>query len=232
VSQIDIEDEVSEGAMLPERRRLMVAARSEMIRFGLTTMLLSIPGIDDIIQCHSLEECLDQLERQSIYAIIVPSTEFAPHETTALSDSASRFDTKILLVLDTSAPDHLAVAAEMPVDGFLLLDELTLTSLEEALGRLSRNEMPLPSRLAKQLLSHVRRRSPDQHNRQVLLTPRERQTLAFLVQGLSNKQIARRLTISEHGAKRHVANVLAKLNSPNRTFAVTVALKEGLLEEN
>jgi DNA-binding NarL/FixJ family response regulator len=120
----------------------------------------------------------------------------------------------------------------MPVDGFLLLDELTLISLEDALGRLSRNEMPLPSRLAKQLLSQVRRRSPDQHNRQVLLTPRERQTLAFLVRGLSNKQIARRLTLSEHGAKRHVANVLAKLNSPNRTFAVTVALKEGLLEEN
>jgi two-component system nitrate/nitrite response regulator NarL len=210
----------------------MVAARSEMIRFGLTTMLLSIPGFDDIIQCHNLEECLENLERNSIYAVIVPSTEFAAHETTALSASAAEFNAKILLVLDTSTPDHLAVAAEMPVDGFLLLDELTLISLEDALGRLSRNEMPLPSRLAKQLLSQVRRRSPDQHNRQVLLTPRERQTLAFLVQGLSNKQIARRLTISEHGAKRHVANVLAKLNSPNRTFAVTVALKEGLLEEN
>lgn len=209
----------------------MVAARSEMVRCGLTTMLLSVPGIDDIIQCRNVDDCLENLERQSVYAVIVPSTEFAAPETTAISDSAARFGTKVLLVLDTSTPDHLAVAAEMRVDGYLLMDELTLISLEEALGRLSRNEMPLPSRLAKQLLSHVRRRGSDQHNRQVLLTPRERQTLAFLVQGLSNKQIARRLTISEHGAKRHVANVLAKLNSPNRTFAVTVALKEGLLEE-
>jgi DNA-binding NarL/FixJ family response regulator len=62
------------------------------------------------------------------------------------------------------------------------------------------------------------------------LTPREQAALALLVQGLSNKQIARRLTISEHGAKRHVANLLAKLNCPNRTMAAVVAVREGLLE--
>ena len=231
MSQIDLTNEVSDDPAIPGRVKLMVAARSEMIRCGLTTMLLSIPGIDEIVQCENLDDCLRNLEQQSIYAVIIPSTEFAPHETIAMSNSAAEFNAKVLLVLDTSTPDHITVAAGLPVDGFLLQDELTLISLEEALGRLSRNEMPLPARLAKQLLSHVRRGNSDQHNRQVLLTPRERQTLAFLVQGLSNKQIARRLSISEHGAKRHVANVLAKLNSPNRTFAVTVALKEGLLEE-
>ncbi|MCI4066752.1 LuxR C-terminal-related transcriptional regulator [Micromonospora sp. R77] len=64
-----------------------------------------------------------------------------------------------------------------------------------------------------------------------MLTPRERQALKLLAEGLSNKQIARRLGISEHGAKRHVGNVLAKLNCPNRTVAVTVALNHGLLTE-
>lgn len=64
-----------------------------------------------------------------------------------------------------------------------------------------------------------------------MLTPRERQALKLLADGLSNKQIARRLGISEHGAKRHVGNVLAKLNCPNRTVAVTVALNHGLLAE-
>ncbi len=60
------------------------------------------------------------------------------------------------------------------------------------------------------------------------LTRREREVLQALSEGLSNKQIARRMAISEHGAKRHVANIMAKLNCPNRTLAVSKALREGL----
>ena len=55
------------------------------------------------------------------------------------------------------------------------------------------------------------------------MTPRESETLNLLSKGLSNKQIARSLHISQHGAKRHVANVIAKLNCPNRTLAVALA---------
>jgi DNA-binding NarL/FixJ family response regulator len=63
----------------------------------------------------------------------------------------------------------------------------------------------------------------------VLLTVREHEVLGLLAQGLSNKQIGRRLGISEHGVKRHVTRLLAKLNSPNRTFAVARALSEGII---
>ena len=62
-----------------------------------------------------------------------------------------------------------------------------------------------------------------------MFTPREQQTLALLVEGLPNKQIARRLGISEHGAKRNVANILAKLNVPNRTLAAAKAVRDGLV---
>ncbi len=47
--------------------------------------------------------------------------------------------------------------------------------------------------------------------------------------GLSNKQIASRISISEHGVKKHVTNVRAKLNCPNRTQAVSFALQAGIL---
>jgi DNA-binding CsgD family transcriptional regulator len=60
------------------------------------------------------------------------------------------------------------------------------------------------------------------------LTPRERQVLDLLVEGFSDKQIAHRLRISQHGVKRLVSNVLAKLNCPNRTQAVAVALTAGI----
>ena len=61
------------------------------------------------------------------------------------------------------------------------------------------------------------------------LTPREREVLALLAEGLSNKAIADRLAISEHTAKFHVNAVLAKLGVQRRTEAVVRAARMGLV---
>jgi two-component system nitrate/nitrite response regulator NarL len=61
------------------------------------------------------------------------------------------------------------------------------------------------------------------------LTPRELQVLAAMADGASNKAIARRLGISFHTAKFHVAAILAKLNADSRTEAVTRAAQLGLV---
>lgn len=61
------------------------------------------------------------------------------------------------------------------------------------------------------------------------LTPREREVLALLAEGLSNKAIANRLDISEHTAKFHVNAVLAKLGVQRRTEAVVLAARMGLV---
>jgi DNA-binding NarL/FixJ family response regulator len=61
------------------------------------------------------------------------------------------------------------------------------------------------------------------------LTPREREVLTLLAEGLSNKAIADRLDISEHTAKFHVNAVLAKLGVQRRTEAVVRAARMGLV---
>jgi DNA-binding CsgD family transcriptional regulator len=61
------------------------------------------------------------------------------------------------------------------------------------------------------------------------LTARERQVAELLVEGASNKLIARRLEISVHTAKFHVAAVLDKLGARNRSDAVAIALRDGLV---
>lgn len=53
--------------------------------------------------------------------------------------------------------------------------------------------------------------------------------LKLVAQGLSNKQIARRLAVSEYTAKRHVANILTKLDLPSRAAAAAYAARQGLL---
>jgi DNA-binding CsgD family transcriptional regulator len=60
------------------------------------------------------------------------------------------------------------------------------------------------------------------------LTPREREVLAFLAEGASNKEIARALALSVHTVKFHVASIMEKLGARSRVEAVAIAMRVGL----
>jgi RNA polymerase sigma factor (sigma-70 family) len=60
------------------------------------------------------------------------------------------------------------------------------------------------------------------------LTPREREVLRLVADGLTNRQIAERLVVSEHTVHRHVTNLLRKLDLPSRTAAAAYAVRSGL----
>ena len=63
-----------------------------------------------------------------------------------------------------------------------------------------------------------------------VLTGREREVLALVAEGLTNREIGKRLFISEKTASVHLSNLMAKLNVSSRTEAVTVAHRRGLLD--
>jgi len=67
-------------------------------------------------------------------------------------------------------------------------------------------------------------------SRALRVTPREREVLALLAEGASNKTIARRLGISVHTAKFHVGSLLDKLDATGRTDAVTHAARIGVID--
>ena len=73
---------------------------------------------------------------------------------------------------------------------------------------------------------------PSYQSREIVeaLTPREMDVLEMLAEGLSNKMIAHRLSISDHTAKFHVNSILAKLNAGTRTEAVTRGIRLGLIK--
>jgi DNA-binding NarL/FixJ family response regulator len=61
------------------------------------------------------------------------------------------------------------------------------------------------------------------------VTPREREVLRLLAEGLTNRQIAERLVVSEHTVHRHVTNILRKLGLPSRAAAAALAVRAGML---
>ncbi|WP_217575456.1 response regulator transcription factor [Mesorhizobium sp. GbtcB19] len=70
---------------------------------------------------------------------------------------------------------------------------------------------------------------PDDNQTRPALSPREAEVLALLAEGAPNKVIARRLNISVHTAKFHVAAILIKLGAANRTDAIAIAMRQGLV---
>ncbi|MET7570691.1 LuxR C-terminal-related transcriptional regulator [Streptomyces sp. NPDC005492] len=139
----------------------------------------------------------------------------------------ARLDALMLITKDDVA--SLRRLPELPGIGYLGPDELTPDGLREALSRMAAGKPPVPAWLAHDLLTAWR--AAPEARAATRLTRREQQTLVLLVDGLSNKQIGRRLGISDHGAKRLVGNILAKLDCPNRTAVATLAVRDGLYDQ-
>ena len=62
-------------------------------------------------------------------------------------------------------------------------------------------------------------------------TPREREVLDLVSEGLTNRKIAERLVVSEHTVHRHVTNILRKLDLPSRAAAAAYAVRLGLVDK-
>ncbi|EST37739.1 hypothetical protein N566_11350 [Streptomycetaceae bacterium MP113-05] len=201
----------------------------EMVRRGLESMMRENDSVARVTTFHDAGAAEVRLALPCTDVVICPCDLAA--EVMELVAASREQQTKVLSLLEGSDEQQLAIAAEMPADGFLLVHEVTAQSLEDSLVRLANGDMPVPASLSKWMLERIRSGVSHRSKRPFFLTARELETLQVLARGFSNKQIARSLRISHHGAKRHVANVLAKLNCPNRTLAVALALREGIIDD-
>lgn len=215
----------------PAEFEVALLVRDECVRHGLTAMLNSLATVrgvqvwDDVPQPPSLPGGAD------FDILILRFGDVAIDAADRLAHGIWRGGKKILLLLSKDHEDMLDAITTIPSNGFLVQDELTSVSLAATIARVTDGDAPMPAMLANRLLTRAREGSLKPPSAGANLTPRERQVLELLVEGLSNKQIARRLHISQHGVKRLVSNVLAKLNCPNRTQAVAVALTDGILPQ-
>ena len=103
------------------------------------------------------------------------------------------------------------------------------TELQEAVRAFERLGAERHVELTQALLrEHEAKAAPDRVDSQGVLTPRQVDVLRLVAHGLSNSQIAKRLVVSEFTIKRHVANLLAKLELPTRAAAAAYAARKGL----
>lgn len=169
---------------------------------------------------------VDDPDRASVLLWDPPA--FAPGELPTLP-TAGRGPVVIAIVDDNADPMPLLAAG---VRGLLRrnvdADRLRATVLAAELGLTVLDEDPADAVVAAWSPSEPLRPSPPPTFDR--LTPRERDVLALLADGLSNRAIAQKLGISSHTVKFHVDALLDKLSARSRTQVVVKAVRQGLLE--
>lgn len=142
---------------------------------------------------------------------------------------------RILLIDDADGADagaNLLAAIEAGADGYVT-GRGGLTGLVDALRQLADGQSVVPPDLLGPLLRQLierRREAAAAYERLMLLTPREREILALLADGLDQDAIAQTLVISPATARTHIQRVLRKLGVHSRLEAVTLTAQHGLVD--
>jgi DNA-binding CsgD family transcriptional regulator len=160
----------------------------------------------------------------------VASESLDPDVLARLQELTAAAGVELLLVLHDSDASRLGDLPARLTCNSIAFDALTVENFSRALRGLGtdRDQSAAPGKPSRPPTLRSWRRPSHSWPRNPL-TQREIDILGLLSQGLSNKQIAPRIGISENGVKRHIAIVLAKLDCTNRTEAVAYALQQGLL---
>ncbi len=131
-------------------------------------------------------------------------------------------ETQVLVLTSFSDSGRIVAALDAGAVGYLLKDA-DPDDVIDGVRAVARGESPLHPRAARELLS-ARRSTPAPAD----LTPRETQVLGLVRAGLANKQIARRLGISERTVKAHLTSVFAAIGVVDRTQAAVWAERNGV----
>lgn len=137
---------------------------------------------------------------------------------------AADLDTRVIILTVSDSEEDVVGALRLGADGYLLKDmepEEVLHSLRTAAS----GQIALGERVASILADALRHESPSKSPGNARLTEREREILALIATGYSNKLIARHLKITEGTVKVHVKHLLRKLNLGSRVEAAVWAIK-------
>ncbi|BCS35042.1 DNA-binding response regulator [Luteitalea sp. TBR-22] len=130
------------------------------------------------------------------------------------------FPRALVIVLSSFAGDtEITRAMEAGARAYLLKSMLR-TELIETIRQVHAGRTRVPAVVAERIAEHLGRGT---------LTPREIEVLRLVAEGRKNKQIAAALSIAEETVKAHTRNILGKLAADDRTHAVTIAVRRGIL---
>jgi DNA-binding NarL/FixJ family response regulator len=201
--------------------RIMTVDDHPLLRRGIATLIEAEADMELVAEACDGEEAIAQFRLHRPDVTLMDLQMPNVNGTEAISRIRSEFPDAKILVLSTYAGDvQVLRAIKAGARGYLLKGNVR-TELLEAIRTVHAGRKRIPPEIAAVLADHA---ADDQ------LSSREIDVLRLIGAGNANKQIADRLAIGETTVKNHISNILSKLGANDRSHAVTIALKRGIIE--
>lgn len=201
--------------------RILAADDHILVRQGIAFLVADEPDMELVAQASTGREAIEQFRkhRPDVTLMDLQMPDLSGIE--AIIAIRSEFPNARILVLTTYAGDvQVMRALKAGARGYLLKGDVH-TDLLETIRAVHAGQKRVPPEVAAEVAEHT----GEEH-----LTARELEILKLIAEGNANKEIAALLSISEDTVKSHVGKVLEKLGANDRTHAVTIALKRGVIE--
>ena len=205
--------------------RVMLVDDHTMVRRGLATFLKVFDDLELAGEAANGEDAIQRCARALPDVVLMDMVMPDMDGVTATHAIRQQFPTVQVIAL-TSFKDKGLVqdALQAGAIGYLLKD-VSADELAQAIRAAHAGRATLSPEAAQALVRTATKLPMPGHD----LTKREREVLALLVEGLSNKQIANRLVVSPSTIKSHVSHILAKLGVASRTEAAALAVRHRLV---
>ncbi|MEY9967863.1 DNA-binding NarL/FixJ family response regulator [Streptacidiphilus sp. MAP12-16] len=225
------------GAKLTDTVRIVIADDHEVVRAGFAALLDTQPDFSVVGTARdgiaAVQACRELAPNVVLMDIRMPQMDGieATRRLSGPSDGLASDGPRILILTTFDLDEYVYDALRAGASGFLLKD-VTAERLFDAVRVVAAGEALLAPSVTRRLISEFARtrRAPETPPPALdTLTPRETQVLRLVAQGLSNPEIAARLTVTEETVKTHVSRTLTKLGLRDRTQAVVTAYESGLV---
>lgn len=206
--------------------RVMLVDDHAVVRGGLSKFLMVYPDLELVGEAESGEEAIQLCQRFQPDVVLMDLKMPGMDGITATRHIRQKYPTVQVVVLTSFQEEPMVQGALQAGAIGYLLKNVTAAELATAVRAAKAGRMTLASEATEVLVHSVTQ--PVVHGDD--LTPREREVLALMVEGLNNTEIAERLVVSLSTVKFHVSSIYSKLGVDGRVAAVTVALQRRLVE--
>ncbi|HVQ95937.1 MAG TPA: response regulator transcription factor [Mycobacteriales bacterium] len=214
--------------------RVVVVDDQDMVRSAFGALLATQPDFTVVGQAAdgaaAILACRQARPDVVLMDVRMPVLDGIEATRRILAESAGE-GPRIVMLTTFDLDEHVYDALAAGASGFLL-KEVTAERLFDAVRVVAAGDALLAPTITRRLIGEFARQRPRQRKpdgRLGALTPRETEVLRLVAEGLSNTEIAARLTVAEETVRTHVSRVLGKLGLRDRTQAVVLAYESGLV---